>query len=466
MIKTKLLILSVSLLFAEVKGFCQGNISDSAQQTSIYEILFMDIPYYSDAIQTTQGSFFSSFVNPSMNQSLCFSASLYNGVHDGISRLFFNKKSQSMTWVKRLFYNLTVFGADFILTYSPGFNGWLHEEYHRSVMTRFHVNSFDDMNLFPVFESAVSVSHVKDEDLIRFKKESAADFIRMNVAGIEGEYLLVDKLEKENFFYEHDLPHEYLYLFSTLNSISYVQMCSQPEVVDPETDNFNLNEPAIEERDFTGFDFLAWTYDLFRPDEDYTKRGIHPLGNGIDRYIKTTDLTNEELDYLWLQGKLQWLNMISPMIFGIKKIPIVRLGIYANFSVHHFLTSFGNDISCNFFIKSRKNNFVFAYHSYQNYLRSFPALEFQMIDYKLDINKLHFLVSPRIITGFQPVSQKFMTDESAFFSFFECKIGFIATKNLIPVINFSCKANGWVAGNEFLNSNLSFRFGLSGRLYQ
>ena len=49
-----------------------------------------------------------------------------------------------------LFSSLTAAGADLLLLYAPARNGWLHEEYHRSVMTLFYINSFNDMNTFPI----------------------------------------------------------------------------------------------------------------------------------------------------------------------------------------------------------------------------------------------------------------------------------------------------------------------------
>jgi len=429
------------------------------------ELCIIDFPYFSDAVNTVCegkpyfGGYFAAFANPSMHQSLSLTSSLYSGLHYGINKLFRFNADKSMSFMKKFLYNFTVIGADWLLLSAPGFDGWLHEEYHRAVMTRFQVNSFNDMNLYPLFESAVSVSHVKDIDLVRLKQESPSDFVRMHVAGIEGEYLLVDDLQKKNFFYDQFLPHEFISLLATINSISYVRICSQAEVIDPETDYYNKTETDVEERDFTGFDFLAYTYDLFRPNEAYQNRGIHPLGNGIDRYIKTTDLTTEELDYLWMQGNLQWLNIVSPMLFGFRQIAFPRFGFYGNFALHHYLTSFGNDISCNVFIKTIKNKFIFSYHHFQNYERSFPAIEMQMIDVYKKIGSYHLIYTPRIILGFQPYHQAFKTLKSDFLGLAEC-CAEIVFDHFAPFIELSAKTNCWVAGNEFLSSNFSMRFGL------
>jgi hypothetical protein len=463
----------ISFLFLALSIASKAETKDTVQSPQlVFELPIFDIPYQFDAAKTvnegkaTFGSFFKGYTNPSMHQSLNVTTDLYTGLHYGIDKLFKeNQETGKKKWGigKRLLHAFTIFGSDYVFGYAPGFNGWEHEEYHRAVMTRFHVNSFNDMNKFPIGAQSVSVSHVTDEDLIRFKKESPTDFNRMHVAGIEGEYLLVDKLQRNNFYYNQKLFHEFIYLFSTLNSIMYVQACSIPELTDPDTDDFNSTEKSIEVRDFTGWDFDGWVYDLFKPDEPYTDRGVHPLGNGVDRYIKTTDLTSEELSYLKKQGNLQWLNCISPMIIGIRSIKLSKNGLYGNFSVRDYLTSFGNDISLNIFLKNQTYNFFFAIHSSQNYQHSFPAIETQLVDYKKTMGDYSLFISPRFLIGLQPLNQSFKTSSSAFLGLAECKFELI-TKNFIhPYLEVSAKTNGWVAGNEFLNSNLSCRLGIVSR---
>lgn len=449
--------------------------SDSTKNSQIvFSLPLIDLPYQIDAAKTvnqgqaTFGSFLKGYANPSMHLSLDLSADLYTGVHYGINSMFRlnSRKNYMKDWSsgKRFLYYLTTAGTDFVLSYAPGFNGWEHEEFHRSVMTRFHVNSFNDMNKFPIGQELISVSHVKDEDLERFKYENPYDFIRMHVAGIEGEYLLIDKLQKNNFYYKQNLPHEFLYLFSTINSISYVQISTDSEIADPITDKANQIENTIEERDFTGLDFTAWVYDLFRPNDFYITRGGHPSGIGFDRYIKTTDLTYFELSYLHRQGKLQWFNAISPMLFGVKSMKFFNTGFDWNFSFRHVLTSFGNDISGNIFLMNTRHKFYFSFHNYQNYFSYFPAIEAQIIDFEKSINNLKIYISPRLLLGVQPQNQSFTTDNSNFIGLAECKIEFKSQKILNPFVEISAKSKGWIAGNAFLDKNFSCRIGITTRL--
>jgi hypothetical protein len=440
--------------------------------TLIFELPVFDLPYQIDAAKTVGngmvsfGSFMGGYANPGMHQSISLTADLYTLAHWGIEELFYRGTENYYTdrnRGKRLLYALTLTAADFLSFYTPGFDGWEHEEYHRAILTRFHVNSFNDMNTFPIGAELVNVSHVKDEDLVRFKNESPADFIRSHAAGIEGEYLLLDKLQRNNFYYSQGLPHELLYFLVTINSISYVRICSDREEADGMTDEANEKETSVEVRDYTGLDFLSWTYDLFRPYENYYARGIHPTGTGIDRYIKTTDLTDEEYSYLRKQGNLQWLNCASPMLLGIKKIRLNNSGLYGNFFLHHYLTSFGNDISCNAFLMNRRYRMFFAFHSYQNFYRSYPAVEAQLLDWSpVFSGKLY--ISPRILAGLQPDNQEFKTSDAAFIGLAECRLEFNWRYLVNPFAELSVKTAGWVAGNEFLGTDFSCRLGIMSRI--
>lgn len=445
-----------------------SQVSDSLKTPRLnLELQVINLPYHFDAARTTGngtigvGSFFKGFANPGMQQSLSLTSSIYTAAHFGVDQVP-GKNSLAATKTGKLLHMAALIFSDFILTYAPGGAGWLHEEYHRAVMTRFHVNSFNDMNTFPLGAELVSVNHVKDEDLIRFKLESHADFNRMHVAGIEGEYMLINKLQRNNFFYNGKQTHEILYWLSTVNSIAYVNASSNPESVDAGTDEMNLKEKSVPERDFTGYDFSGWAYDLFNPDEPYEMRGIHPTGTGIDRYIKTTDLSKPALDYLKKQGRLQWLNLLSPMLFWQKSIS-VNNDFRFNFAIRNFLTSAGNDISMNVFLKKGKMNLVIAYHHFMNYQHAFPALELECFEYPCKISSGVFLFSPRIIAGIQPENQSFLTGEYEFSGLAGFRSDWLCKSPVKPYLEITAKTNGWVAGNVFLKKDVSCMIGVSAR---
>ena len=446
-------------LYFEIPIFHHNFINYAAKTVSNSQYPNFNVKYY---------DYLKAYANPSMQQSLMTTAGLYNLTHWSLDKLQIN-------WFNSDFLNhiikSTIWGsAEILLMYTPLGGGWLHEEYHRAVMTKHYTNSFNDMNTFPLFASTVSVNSVTDENLIRMKLESNPDFVRLHAAGIEGEYMLTHQLQKQNFFYNQNLTYFASNLLSTANSIAYVWMCSR-ENGELFTDQFLAAENEnIKERDFTGLDFVAWAYDLFNPDEPYEARGIHPSGNGINRYRKPSDLTEEQNDYLRKQGYLQLINLSSPMLLGINHIPINKTRkIYANFAVRHLLTSFGHDISPYIFLKTPKYNFVFGYHHYKNYNKAFSGIELELYDLRFPLliimsghaTYFNILFSVRTLAWLQPENQKFMTSKMTPGALLDMKLKIGIKGKIFPYLQITGKTPGWVAGNVFLEENISFKFGMS-----
>jgi len=439
MLKIKLIIMLILLPFF---AFAQNN--DTALKL---DLPLFDLPYQIDAMDTAGHGFFSSYANPSMAQSLAITADMFSGFHFGM------KKFYDTTGMNSIFKNIIYYGGtaagDVILMFFPfGGYSWMHEEYHRAIMSRYRVNSLND-----AYTLEGIINQVTDEDLERFKAESPADFIRMQAAGIEGGHLLVDRLQRNNFFYNQNNFSELLYWISAIYIHTYITG----------KDKIEGNNPNIEERDSIGRDPAAWVYDLFRPGEPYSGRGIHSTGIGINRYRNLDDLTDQERDYLEKVGYWQFINYVSPMMFMFRSLPVPNSGIRWNFAFRHFLTSFGTDLSFNLFLNIDKFNFAVIYHSYQNYEHYFPALEVEMIDFPVLFKDFCLYFTPRIILGIQPKEQVFFTSEAEFFGLIGGRFDFQVTKNWFPYFEFAAKTDGWVAGNEFLGKNISFRLGVSAR---
>jgi hypothetical protein len=459
------------LLFVLLIIFFLTPLHLSAQSSIFYpglklDLPLFDFPYQKDAMNTVDHGFFGSYANPSMNQSLALATDLISGFNFGMQYFYDNSKINET--MKGAIYFAGLGLGSLLLTYSPGGDGWLHEEYHRAVMTHYGINSFNGMNLFPVGAEIVSVDHIKDEDLIRLKAKSPADMVRLHAAGIEGEYLLINNLQRNNFFYEQRLPNYWMYWMITVNSHFYLFMSASPTNVDEETAKMNKLETTIASRDFTGFDMTGWVYDLFRPDEPYEARGVHPSGVGINRYRTTKDLTDEELNYLIGQVYLHFVNYLSPMLYGFQSIPLGNNGLTGNFAMRHLLTSFGSDVSAHIFLKYYEYfndyeyfNVVFVFHNYFNYKNYFPAIEAELIDYPIYLGDFGMFFSPRIIIGMQPEDQKFKTEKREFLGLFGLRIDFIISKNFLPFVDFTAKTDGWVAGNVYLDKNVSCRVGVS-----
>jgi hypothetical protein len=161
---------------------------------------------------------------------------------------------------------------------------------------------------------------------------------------------------------------------------------------------------------------------------------------------------------------LSLLNLASPMMLGIRSIPLGKgSGLYGNFALRHLYTSFGTDLSINAYLKQKPFNWVFSLHLCQNYEHFFPALEARMTDYPVSFGKWGLYISPRIMIGMQPVNQEFMTKYAGFFGLIGGRVDFALSRHFLPYLELTAKTDGWVAGNEYLEHNISFRLGLSAR---
>jgi hypothetical protein len=157
------------------------------------------------------------------------------------------------------------------------------------------------------------------------------------------------------------------------------------------------------------------------------------------------------------------VNYLSPMMFGFRSLPFGDTDIRWNFAFRHFLTSFGTDLSFEMLVNIEKFNFVAAYHNYQNYEHIFPAIEIEMVDYPVKVKNMNMYISPHIMAGIQPKQQGFRTSEAEFFGMIGSRADFQITRQWLPYIEVTAKTNGWIAGNEFMESNISTKLGISAR---
>jgi hypothetical protein len=242
---------------------------------------------------------------PSMEQSLSLTTAVYETSHAAIEKAYGDRDVSTKLTIG-LFDLATTFEVPLPLS-----SVWLHEEFHRGVLANRGIGSHNDVYDFNLGAESIAVSHIRDEQLVRLKREHPADQVRLGAAGIEGELQLVQRLEKDQFFRDTKAWHLPLYWLTKVSTVGYV-FSGADEESDVDTDEMNLEDgPNVPRRDFTGHDFNGWVYDLFRPDEPYEARGIHPSGVGIDRYRKSTHMTAEERAYLNRQGKLAFIRTSS-----------------------------------------------------------------------------------------------------------------------------------------------------------
>lgn len=407
-------------------------------QTSRFrlDLPILDLPYNSK----NNGSF------PSMAQSLALSRTTYDLAHLGLEQ-FQNINPKADGWEgfrSRLTYAFT----DILLLYVPGGSAWLHEEWHRAVMTHRGISSKNDIYNLNIGASVIAVSHETDENLARLKEEHPEDQVRLAAAGMEAEHALAQNLETDIFFRKNDTYRMPLLWILQVSPISYVNGCNSQKTADKTTEEQNkLDGNSISKRDFIGLDCLGWIRDLNRPKETYAERGAHPSGVGIDRYTTYSELSSKERNYLNTTKNLSFLNLIDPFLFGRDEFK--GIGLFGeteanyNFKLRHDLASFGNSISSQFFydsylIKSHATLFLF-----QNYKHTFPGLEVNLLDVALSSN---WTVDIRGQIWQQPRDFLFDTSSGVVGGLGGVKFAYSGLGRLHPYFNIIGKTRGWVSG--------------------
>ncbi len=434
-------VIFILLLFFGAKIFAQ----DTIKQLYYFETI--DWPYVKHSLELYK---YQYFLSPSMSQSLKTTESFYNLVYYWQSKINWNKifKNKTAAFLADLSSFLVIETG---LTYLPFGESWLHEEFHRSILTYYDIPSHDQVYDFPIFSQLISVNNVTDSALIRFKTNHPQDFVRISEAGIEGEYMLIKQLQKRSFFLNQNYPYWLSEFNTTLNIISYVFLCHTDQAIDL-TDRSNEQETNIKDRDFIGLDFTAWAYDLFNPDTPYTSRGIHPSGNGIDRYLKPNDLNPEAYYFLKLQGYLQFINLMSPFLIGINHIKLSN-NLKFNFALRHYLTSFGYSFNSQLFFHTLDNYLVDLY-LFKNKNLLLPGIGLEIYKHRLK----NGFITYQTFLALEPSDLKYFDNSYSP----TAKVSLIYEQffhNYGVYFGLNFKSRGWIPGEQCQSACANFNFG-------
>jgi hypothetical protein len=437
----KLSLLAALLLLA---GPAAAQNADSTPPALRLDFPLLDAPY-----NVQHG-----FRAPSMQQALAVTEGFYEASHLGIQRVWGDR---------RLLAKATIVAFDWFTIALPGADAWVHEEYHRSVLGRRGIASHNDVYKLELGANAIAVSQVRDEDLAALKRDHPAEQVRLSSAGMEAELHLVQELERNRFFGRSRAWNLPTYWLVKLGTAGYLFSGSDAEI-DAEIDEFNDKDGTnVKARDFTGHDFTAWAYDLHRPDEAYAARGTHPSGVGIDRYIKTTDLTSAELEYLERQSMLHALNFLDPFMYGINGIratnPLNGRPMRVNARAGHVLTPFGHAVDGNLLLRQGALNLSVAFRGYANGERSFPGIEAEVLDFPVRVRGSRLTVSPRLALWMQPEGQRFRATRGVPGALAALKVHRPLSSRFGTYAELEGKSAGWVLGNPSLDAGVSFRVG-------
>lgn len=423
------------------------------------DLPLFDLPFQRDAARA--GELFDSY---SMQQALAVTQNLHRVNYHFNNKLWqriIRPDNKRRHVYNRIAANITSGLVDYAFTYYGVVLSaqWMHEEFHRAGLTIRGIASYDETyNRFNGGFANGSVSRVKDEDLIRLKKEAPQELVRSFAAGIESEFLLLRGLQKDNFFSDSKHANIALNILLTKHAIDYVNQFKQKDY-NASIDSMNAYGLTVADRDFVGWDFTPWVYDLHRPDEPYEARGTHPSGVGIDRAIKTTALTDKEYRYLERMGKMQYLNFLSPFMIGINRIRLNDQTAF-NVAVRHYLNSFGYDLTADFFLDHRGRQYLVSLHGYRNNHRLLPGVEVERSPYTLGMaGKNRLLLQPSAMLWLQP--KGFYDRHAAPGGLLRLQGAYVLDKTWRIVAVAEGKTQGWVAGNPYLDAKASFRLGVS-----
>jgi hypothetical protein len=420
-----------------------------------------DLPVFDSPYNGLDG-----FAFPSMTQSLALTKDITQGIHWALAEYGSVAGDRSTA---RLVQSAGFALSEIALISLPGGYSWLHEEWHRAVLKNRGIDSYDGVYDFRILSNTIPVSHVTDSELIVLKRDHPADMVRLSAAGNEGQIELVRSFRKELFFNRQECSLDWITLFiNTFSPASYVFLCSLP-YADQLTDEMQKAEGTnINKRDIVGMDFTAWVYDLFRPDTPYAARGIHPSGVGIKRYIKRSDLTNDEKDYLQLQGILAWLNLINPQLIMKNRFsgknPFTGTPIFWNAALVHELTPFGFVVDCDAMASAATGKTAGAgatLHSYFSHHSYYPGAAVEVDDLPLSIAGVAVYLSGKIDGWFQPEHQMFGDRSAKAGGAVSACLKAAVTKHLLLSAAVSGKSAGWEAGEVSLERQAGIKIGLS-----
>jgi hypothetical protein len=347
----------------------------------------------------------------------------------------------------------------FVSTYLPFGNTWVHEEYHRAVLANRGIDSYDGLYNFDYDINAVSVSQVTDEALTTLKAQHPEDLIRCHSAGHEAQLDLAAVLLQDGLMKNAPLI-EYPALYALLSNTGYMYFCTTKEA-DDEITVFNRKETSEDMRDFTGWDYTAWSYDLHRPDEPYTARGVHPSGVGIDRYIRWSDLSMDEQKYLRQQTGLSLLNLVRPQLYGVAPLQtrIAAESADVTAGVQHYLTPFGCNVGLYMLAQMNNIGYTGYVNMYRNARLTLPGIDFSIIDIPFSANRVALTWSPRLAVWLQPENQRF-DSRDIFFGILTCQRLTVSLDKYIGIYSeLEAKTAGWVAGIEETGPAMNVRIG-------
>lgn len=357
---------------------------------------------------------------------------------------------------------------------------YFHEEWHRAVLGNRNIQSSNGVFKSAGNEEVISVDHVRDEDLIRLKRDHPDEMVRLSIAGYESETTFSHLLRTDSFLEDRGgASYAPILLYNGLQTSLYIKSCTR-KAGSQVTIQMTFQDREEKNRDFVGLDCNGYVYDLFRPEEPYENRGVHPSGEGIDRYIKyhdgysatgailntllygtpfhASDLTGPERKYLRRQADLSLLNFVSPSNFAVNRLPGPGDSEW-NFALEHYLTPFGYSIRLNMHFRIGGLFFEGALQSYHNGKMVLPGASLQIHRFPFQFLDEDLLLSGGAEIWVQPRGLGFWSSQKRTGGRLYGSLGIPLLPWLEIYGEISLKTGGWVPGIVYHKREAEFRTG-------
>jgi len=207
-----------------------------------------------------------------------------------------------------------------------------HEEGHRSILTARGIGAISQ----PYYNSkgAAYVVGVRDAELEHLRNTEFPNYIRLHTAGLESDFMLINRMETLGAFDEDDVRTLYVeYVSRKFAQISYYALSLIPKLTP------KLDEEANElERDIVGHDVYGAIRHLHRPQMKFY------------RYTEYDHLTDTEKKFVKRVGFRSLLNVANPMVFQKKNFSILE-NLKGSFGLGYSMAPFGDFIDENFWFQ-------------------------------------------------------------------------------------------------------------------
>jgi hypothetical protein len=323
-----------------------------------------------------------------------------------------------------------------------------HEEGHRSILTVNNIGSISQ----PFFnlKGAAYVVGVRDETLMNLRDEDLPTYIRLHTAGIESDYMLTNRIESiGSFNFDKFDNYKWEYWARKFAILQYYMIGLLKYDVDLE------EEPDELERDIVGVDTYGAARHLFRPTM------------GFYRYTRFGDLTSEEKKFIDRMGYRSFLNLLNPLIIGIRNIHLTD-NVDINAGLGYTLAPFGDFIDENVWLQFRNLNLKFYARQFQNKDNWFNGFGLEIHEYHLG-NSLSISLAGHFWE--QPLDLNFNTSNSftggaidTDFKYFFISKHETWLKAISLNLGLRYKTRGFLPEEVYLDENFGVRIGTSIRL--